>query len=721
MKADMGISLMSDWPATFFDGSNQWDFTYIDDCDFEPDLKKELLGLIELAVNGRLPFVLPRLYLDEDIYFYLVADNLKQLGELREIIQAYFGNTYFEFFHQIHTNSEDPLETKLLEKHNAGFLRLKVRNAFNQDNKKIADLVRVLGKMLLRYQEKPLFQTDTKRATGRILRDFFTSVNRGDGVAALEYVAELSARQLLSPLNLVSLEFQALAASSRWDEILEDKQRLLDAITGVTSRNVTLVILTALRSTGLKSEVVNTKTREEVEIQYYHLQSLFLKTPDISSNNKEEWMVWSIGAGVFGYDQLQYVLPKYLLDSGWWQRLSDWLVGESIQIVNPLPLTVSLETLVGEHPCEESAARLLTYSVNASDKEKFEICKVLAEYPEPILAETVREKVVFSFLWNALNEHGKEHKISNWTCVFTAMGGEIPVANIQQRLNDCLTDWGKDKWEEGSLDNLIADGNGPGLRNILPQLLPWLVERNIFLSKVNLLGVIENLATDETVSAEDLNLAGDVFSLLSGLPLTPDEYREALDCVDIIWGKVKSRTTINYYLDVVDLMVDGPCADFKRRESIWSDLQEFLIKQWSRLDGPQKLTALALAEELTGTSQQFLSVYAEESLTADIPSIDLSGKTLAIYSLTEGAGKRAASIISTQYPGIEVSLNHDKTATSSLINLAEKMDYFIFVSQSAAHQAFYPVTDKRKDLIYPSGKGSSSIVRAFDERIQATL
>jgi hypothetical protein len=31
------------------------------------------------------------------------------------------------------------------------------------------------------------------------------------------------------------------------------------------------------------------------------------------------------------------------------------------------------------------------------------------------------------------------------------------------------------------------------------------------------------------------------------------------------------------------------------------------------------------------------------------------------------------------------------------------------------------VTDKRKDLIYPSGKGSSSIVRAFDERIQVAL
>ena len=169
------------------------------------------------------------------------------------------------------------------------------------------------------------------------------------------------------------------------------------------------------------------------------------------------------------------------------------------------------------------------------------------------------------------------------------------------------------------------------------------------------------------------------------------------------------------------MIVDAPCADLNRRDELWSSFQKYLIIQRAKLDEAQILTAVQLAKDLTGTSEQFVSVYVEKAVVDDVPNIDLSGKTLAIYSLTEGAGKRAASIISTQYPGIAVSLNHDKTATSSLINLAEKMDYFIFVSQSAAHQAFYPVTDKRKDLIYPSGKGSSSIVRAFDERIQATL
>ena len=281
---------MNDWPDTFFDCSNQWDFSRLGSSDYEPEFKKELVRLIESAKNGRFPFILPRLNLNGEHSFYLVASDLQQLGEFREIIQAYFGNTYFEFFHQIHRSAEDSLEAKLLEKYSTGFIRLKVRQIFNQDNKKIVDLMETLGKVLVRYQEKPLFISDAKRPAGRILRDFFTARNRNDGSAALEYVAELAAGQLLRPLNLLSLEFEALAASNRWDEILEDKQRLSDAINGVTSRNVTLVILKALRSTGLQSEVLNTKSRGEIEIHYAHIQSLFLKPPDISSNCKEEWM-----------------------------------------------------------------------------------------------------------------------------------------------------------------------------------------------------------------------------------------------------------------------------------------------------------------------------------------------------------------------------------------------------------------------------------------------
>jgi hypothetical protein len=91
----------------------------------------------------------------------------------------------------------------------------------------------------------------------------------------------------------------------------------------------------------------------------------------------------------------------------------------------------------------------------------------------------------------------------------------------------------------------------------------------------------------------------------------------------------------------------------------------------------------------------------------------LANKRLAIYTLTEGAARRARAVLSDLYPDMDIRVNHDKTATADLINLAESADYFIFASRSASHQAFFPVTKRRDDILYPAGKGSSSIVRCF--------
>ena len=65
------------------------------------------------------------------------------------------------------------------------------------------------------------------------------------------------------------------------------------------------------------------------------------------------------------------------------------------------------------------------------------------------------------------------------------------------------------------------------------------------------------------------------------------------------------------------------------------------------------------------------------------------------------------------FPGLIVEVNHDHVATDALITLAQKAEYFIFAAKSAKHQAFFPVKRIREDLIYPKGKGASSIVREF--------
>ena len=158
--------------------------------------------------------------------------------------------------------------------------------------------------------------------------------------------------------------------------------------------------------------------------------------------------------------------------------------------------------------------------------------------------------------------------------------------------------------------------------------------------------------------------------------------------------------------------MDGPCLDDNARLSFWSQVEVFARLHWKRLNVISKLICHDIAEILQGSSEHLPSSDSDIEREVD-EQVDLTGKKLAIYTLTDSAALRASSILKEMYPGLEVKTNSDKIATEALKTLIKSADYFIFSAKSAAHQAFYPLTKARKDIIYPMGKGSSSIVGAF--------
>jgi len=187
--------------------------------------------------------------------------------------------------------------------------------------------------------------------------------------------------------------------------------------------------------------------------------------------------------------------------------------------------------------------------------------------------------------------------------------------------------------------------------------------------------------------------------------------------------KIDTYYRLETALDIVDYLLDAPCADKAIREQFWQSIQIFLISHWQRLDNHKKLIAIQYAEEIIGSSEQFTSITDNEKNTLNEQEsyeiiTDFKGKKLAIFTLIEGAALRAKIILEKAYPGLEVFLNHDKVATPKLTNLAKISDYVVFAARSSAHQAFYPIQKRRDDIIYPDGKGSSSIVTAFTKRLE---
>jgi hypothetical protein len=103
---------------------------------------------------------------------------------------------------------------------------------------------------------------------------------------------------------------------------------------------------------------------------------------------------------------------------------------------------------------------------------------------------------------------------------------------------------------------------------------------------------------------------------------------------------------------------------------------------------------------------------AEKSLAAA-----LAGKSVAIYTLTEGAARDARDQLRTLAPDLRVDLNHDHVGTRGLAALAARADLFVIAALSATHAAtdFIRAIRSSEHLANAPGKGAAGIVRKVEE------
>lgn len=147
------------------------------------------------------------------------------------------------------------------------------------------------------------------------------------------------------------------------------------------------------------------------------------------------------------------------------------------------------------------------------------------------------------------------------------------------------------------------------------------------------------------------------------------------ESVAMLCSENLSVRTLGYSLDIAELLYDKVTADDAARLGFWVTLQELLKQRWERLDVSMQLSARLVERLYLG--EHAGHAFPEEDNTPGVASSlhrDLSGKTLAIYSLMEGrqdVGKRRCfSFIQ----WLRVELNHDHVATPALVNWRKKLN-----------------------------------------------
>ncbi len=227
------------------------------------------------------------------------------------------------------------------------------------------------------------------------------------------------------------------------------------------------------------------------------------------------------------------------------------------------------------------------------------------------------------------------------------------------------------------------------------------------------------LAYTDTLSSDELDLAKNLASTLLKYETQVKEYQKTVAFLSDIWKKKQSLHYLDWGLDVVELFVLYPAADFNATISFFNGILQLAAQKKNFLSEGQwailELLAVdyGLSDHVASIRPTRQAIEKDKSHTAF-----LNGKKIGIYTLEEPAGKRAKDVIKKLYPGAKVELNHDHEATPALISLAKSADFFIFAWKSSKHQAFYCVQDNiknKENLLLPAGKGTTSILISLSE------
>lgn len=165
-----------------------------------------------------LPTVLPHVH-ETETDWYGIAFSEQQFRGLREELTAFVGPTWSTFRGQrVTLDLSDSVEAAVQELTQGNAFRF---HGSRDSTNNSTELRNALTRMIKVLDRKTSGSYEAPRATGRVLRDFYTSLRVGDRSAAEKELQYLRNQNCLDTLNLLFLRVQMLAELRVWNELLD--------------------------------------------------------------------------------------------------------------------------------------------------------------------------------------------------------------------------------------------------------------------------------------------------------------------------------------------------------------------------------------------------------------------------------------------------------------------------------------------------------------------
>jgi len=730
---------------------------------FEQASKNTFLRPWIARLEKGLPAVLPRAR-ETETDWYGIAFSEQQFRGLREELAAFVGPTWSTFRGQrVTLDLGDPVEAAVQELTQGNAFRFQGSRGQTSNSTEIRS---ALSRMLKVLDRKTSGNYEVPRATGRVLRDFYTALRVGDRSAAKKEIQYLRNQNRLDTLNLLFLMVQMFAELQDWNQVIHLPE-LADLLQVRRPFAVTQAITQAIYQSELSRFEATSAARSAVA--YFHEAILprygVLYTNRAGSRVAEivkSFMLLAVGGETPNpmlRDELLTVPGLSEADQQYLQSLARLLpttapVAPSVSI-DPLEAAVQaaesgnydrVVTLLHDYAPSPQTVHLLlesAYELQTLESERvaLQAFDQLSGEEQAVIQGIRRNR---TFLESLL---GQAETSSNTTADL------VPTSWLEWlSILDQNPEWerasysarqGSQEWvvtdllnEPGAiaqfltLQNAVAVKAEDALQNAFPHLLssfqkdPDFPRREFLPLYTAVLDTLVFSIIPTGAGDPHLTLFNELVTILLVLGVDTRQYADLIDYALELWEHYQAPSTIDWGLDLINVFVMHPCFDRDKRSQLLFKIAETLQGITSRVDEAQWSIFYSLAKDLRLEASFSDLVAGQDSAQASTQSEQnvfqkLKNKAVLIYTLTEPVAQRVKSFLESVCEGVTVHLSHDKGGSDRLRQWTRNDDLVVIVTVSAKHAATGFIEEHRQNspLLRVNSKGSASLLRSIQQHL----
>jgi hypothetical protein len=257
------------------------------------------------------------------------------------------------------------------------------------------------------------------------------------------------------------------------------------------------------------------------------------------------------------------------------------------------------------------------------------------------------------------------------------------------------------------------------LRPALPVVVDWLRDDPEF-PRRDMLELYDTTVTLFAYLEDRGQAARDAFlAILDGtlsLGLKDTQYRRLLQDAGEFVDPEAGLSTVYWLFELAETLLRHPGPDSAARQALMNSILSSMRMVLPILTALQRAAYDRVAVSVGWPPLPTLAV---DRQAASLSS-SLLGKRVAIYTLTEAAGRQAIDVLAQLAPNTEVDLATDHVCSDRLQALSRNSDIFVVATASAKHAATECIHRHRSSntiVLYAAGRGVSSILRAIEDHV----